>query len=85
MTVRTKKVAPKSQHLAYRDALIATMRQYAADFPADEMLAVTAHLLGSIVAMQDRTRMTSEIVMKVIADNIEVGNQEALAQIKRNK
>lgn len=45
---------------------------------AQEMLALSAHLVGQIIAMQDQRTVTPEMAMKIVARNIEQGNQEAV-------
>jgi hypothetical protein len=45
------------------------------------MCAVVAHLLGQLIALQDQTRFTPDQVMTLVAQNIETGNQEVLANL----
>lgn len=70
--------APSQKHLAYRDAILAAMRAHAGDLPADEILAITAHLVGQLIAMQDQRRFTPDLVMKIVSNNIEQGNREVV-------
>ena len=48
---------------------------------AMEMLAVTAQLVGTLIALQDQQKMTPEMAMDLVAKNIEAGNQEAIANV----
>lgn len=69
---------PTAKHQAFRDDSIALLRKHAAELPAIEMLALAAHLVGQIVALQDQRKTTSAIAMEVVAKNIELGNAEAI-------
>ncbi len=80
-----KTVKPSAEHVAFRDAMLATMRQYAADMPAEEILALTAHMVGQILAIQDQRKMTPAMGMKLIADNIEQGNREAIDGLSKSE
>ena len=39
-----------------------------------EMLAITAQLVGNLIALQDQTKHTSEACMRLVEKNIEIGN-----------
>jgi hypothetical protein len=80
-----KTVKPSAAHAAFRAAMLATMRQHAADMPAEEILALTAHMVGQILAMQDQRKMTPAMGMKLIADNIEQGNREVIDGLSKSE
>jgi len=48
---------------------------------SDEALALCAYMTGAAIAYQDQRKMTKELVWRVIADNIEAGNQAAMAEV----
>jgi hypothetical protein len=48
------------------------------DLSGVEMLAITSQFVGNLIAAQDALKYTSEQVMQMVAQNIEVGNHEAL-------
>lgn len=48
---------------------------------APEVLAITAQLVGILIALQDQRKFTHEIIMSMIVNNIEVGNQSAIAMV----
>ncbi len=74
-------VKPSAAHRAFRDDAIALLKKHAGDLDAKDMLALSAHLVGQILAMQDQRKMTPAIGMEIIARNIEVGNAEAIAEV----
>lgn len=71
-------VAPTPQMIAFREGLIACMRQHGDAMDATELLAVAAHLVGQLIAMQDQRRWTTEKVMELVSSNIEQGNREVI-------
>lgn len=76
---RMKTVAPSAKHLAFRRALEEAIRVHAADVDAADILAVMAHLVGQVVALQDQRKMTPEIAMEIVQSNMETGNAEMVS------
>lgn len=74
-------IKPTAAHRAFRDDAIALLRKHAGELDAKDMLAMSAHLVGQILAMQDQRKMTPAMGMETIARNIEVGNAEAIAEV----
>ena len=50
------------------------------DVQSDELLAIMAHTTGACLAFQDQRKMTPQQGLKLIGDNIEAGNREAIAE-----
>ena len=46
-----------------------------------KMLAVTAQLVGMLIAMQDQRKHTPSSVMAMVSSNIQVGNMTAVADL----
>ena len=82
VTTPTKLVAPSARMIACRDAMIAAIRQEAADLPADQILAITAYVVGQMIALQDQRIMTSAMALDLVSKNIEAGNQDAQREVK---
>lgn len=72
MKMRRHEPSPAAR--GFRNDVIVVLRKYADNLGAMGMLAVTAHLVGQLVAMQDQRKMTSAQAMELVASNIEVGN-----------
>ena len=70
---------PTPQQLAFRNALIETMRLHGATLRADELLAVASHFVGQLIALQDQRLFTSTTVMELVTRNVELGNRDAIA------
>lgn len=80
-----RQVAPSERHKAFRDDAIALLRKHAEQLPAEEILALAAHLVGQTLAMQDQRTMTPERGMEIVVANIEAGNHEAIANLTATK
>ncbi len=76
-----KTVAPSPEHLTFRHALEECIRREALTMQADEILAVLAHMVGQVIAMQDQRRYTPDSVMNLVSSNIERGNTEAIGML----
>lgn len=75
----------KPEHeVAYQD-LCALVNKHADKLSAMELLAVAANMVGKLVALQDHRKVTPSMVMDVVAQNIEHGNQQVLDQIAQSK
>lgn len=76
-----KSVEPKAEHMAFRKALEAAIAQHGQILDAVELLALTSHLVGQLIALQDQRSMTSAMAMQVVTSNIELGNREAVDRL----
>lgn len=74
----TKPIKPNAQHLAFRKALEAAIAHHGQDLDAAELLAITANLVGQLIALQDQRCMTPSMAMHLVRTNIEAGNQQAV-------
>jgi len=83
MNVRS--VTPQPEHVAFRNDVLDLLKKHAGHLDAKDMLALSAHLVGQLVAMQDQRTMTREIALEIVARNIEAGNAEVLANLNRSK
>lgn len=77
--MRSRPAAPK--HRAFRDDAIALLTKHGGNLGASEMLALAAHLVGRLVALQDQRVMSPAMAMEIVGKNIEQGNAEALAEV----
>lgn len=57
------------------------MRPYADAIGGAGLLAVVAYTVGQIIAMQDQRVMTTDMVCDLVSENIEAGNQQAIAEV----
>lgn len=44
-------------------------------------IALAAQLIGNLIALQDQTKFTPEMLMDVVARNIEIGNATAISNM----
>jgi hypothetical protein len=71
-------VKPSPKHVAFRDDLITVFLKHGDNLSSVEMLALAAHFTGQLIALQDQRTMTPQRAMSIVANNIELGNQEVL-------
>lgn len=74
--MKTKATKPTAAHQAFRNDAVELLRKHGAHLRSDEMLALAAHLVGQIIAMQDQRIMTQEMATQLLISNIELGNKE---------
>jgi hypothetical protein len=72
------KVAPTSQSKKFQKALERVIGNEGKDLDSTIILAVTANLVGRLIAMQDQRKYTPAQVMKMVGENIEQGNLEVI-------
>jgi len=72
---------PSAAHTKLRDEIIALVRRYGQLLDAAEILAIAAHIVGQLIALQDQRKMTREMALQLIMANIEQGNQEVIQKL----
>lgn len=72
---------PEEKHKEFREDIIALLRKYGSKLAAHEMLAIAAHVVGQLIALQDQNTMTSEMAIKLVLKNMEHGNLDAIKQL----
>ncbi len=79
-------MAPKPttpDHEAFFQDLIALMNKHAGKLDSSEMLAISANVVGKIIAMQDQRTMTQDKAMEIVAKNIEMGNRQVIDEMAK--
>jgi len=79
--MKERRVTPKHEHHAFRNDALALLKKHAGHLDAKDMLALSAHMVGQIIAMQDQRTMTRDIAIEIVMRNIEAGNAEVLANL----
>ena len=72
---------PSAAHTALRDDMVALIRKHGANLEAAEILAIAAHMVGQLIALQDQRKMTREMALQIVSANIEQGNQEVVGKL----
>ncbi len=49
---------------------------------ATEVLAIMSHMVGQLIALQDQRQWTPQRALEFVAQNIELGNQSVIDQLK---
>ena len=81
---KLKRTIPSDRHKAIRDKLIAILKEHADKdgLSAQEMLALAAHTVGQLIALQDQRKITPKMAMEIVARNIQQGNIEVVEGLK---
>lgn len=69
-------------HTAFRDAVVQAMQPFKEKLSAVEILALTSHLVGQLIALQDQTKYTPGQVIALVRNNIELGNKEVVDDLR---
>lgn len=80
-----KSYPPLTPHREFRDDLLAVIRKHGAKLEAAEILAIAAHLVGQIIALQDQRTMSREMALQIVGANIEQGNQEVVGKLTNER
>lgn len=72
---------PDSNHRQFHNELKKVVIKYNGRIDVKEMLALTSHMVGVLVAMQDPRKMTAEKAMMMIGENIQIGNIDAMKEM----
>ena len=75
----------KSEHEATYQELVAIVRRHADQLSALEILAIAANMVGKLIALQDQRTVSPSAAMEVVSKNIEMGNQQALAEVSKSR
>lgn len=75
-----EQLAKPEHEVAYHD-LCNLVRKHADAMTALELLAVAANMVGKLVALQDQRTVTPARAMEVVAQNIELGNRQAVGEL----
>lgn len=82
---KTKLFSTDARHVTFKRDLEKLLRKHAGRLPADHLLAIAAQVLGMIAALQDQRKFTPEMVMAMIADNIQKGNDGMVSNLMDTK
>lgn len=77
-----KHAAPGDKHFMLRQDLVNVLRRHQEVLCPAELLAVSSQLVGNLIALQDETRMSPDLAMEIVLQNIEEGNRTAVADLQ---
>lgn len=75
MPQQTKGMQPNAEDQAFLTAL---KEQMPKDMPVQRILAITSQFVGQLVALQDQRKITVDMAMQIVQENIVIGNQAML-------
>lgn len=74
------KICDPAHEVAYQE-LVKLLHKHGDKIGAAEMLAIAANMIGKLIALQDQRVITNDMAMEIVGSNIELGNQQAIAQM----
>lgn len=74
--MRTVETTAAHEHL-FRD-IVQVLMTYEDKLDSEEMMAVLARMVGYMIALQDKNKMTPQIAIEVVQANMQEGNRYAI-------
>lgn len=79
MQIKSKAIEPKHNEL--KNDIAGVLKKYEKLLDAQEILAITAQIVGMVIAMQDQKKITPAMAYEVVAQNIEAGNRAIIEDL----
>lgn len=83
MKIKTQLTRPEHE-VAYQD-ICALLNKHSDKLSPAELLAIASNMVGKLVALQDQRTMHPSMAMEIVAQNLEVGNLQAIQQVMASK
>jgi hypothetical protein len=81
---KTKLVQPTKEYDELQREVMNVIKKYSDNMDAIEILAILSYTVGQCCAMQNQYKYNSDMLMRIISQNIELGNQHAIDSIFEN-
>jgi hypothetical protein len=78
-------IAKPEHEIAYQKLTALVRKQADKGLSTLELLALAANMVGKLVAMQDQRTVTPERALKIVADNVALGNEQAVEALLQTK
>lgn len=69
-----EKIKPRFSHLDFNKDMQAVIEKHKHILNPADMLALAAHLVGWLMALQDEQHVSEQAAMEMIAKNMQIGN-----------
>lgn len=73
------------KHQVAYDSVLALVKSQVPGISAVELLAIAANLVGKLIAMQDQRAVSVEMALKIVSENVEMGNAQMYKELIRTK
>lgn len=80
--MRLVSVANDSAHREMHRRIVRFLADITSEMPAVEVLAIAAHIVGQLIALQDQRVMSPNQALDLVASNIDLGNAAAIRELK---
>lgn len=75
-----KRIPTTPAHEAFYHEACALLKKHVGNLSAEDLLALTAQLVGHTIAFQDMRTTSRERALEIVMANIESGNAHAIAE-----
>lgn len=83
--MRAFTVTPGPEHEVAYQEIVALCAKHKDSVSAEELLAIAANVVGKFLAHQDQRTMSKERALEIVIRNIELGNQQVIAELLQSK
>lgn len=83
--IKTKLFSTDARHQTFKRDVDKLLKKHAPRLPAQDLLAVASQIVGMLVALQDQRTMTPEMAMRIVAENVEAGNEEIVRNLSKSE
>ena len=83
--MKTRLFGTDARHATFKKDLDKLLKKHCSRLPAQHLLAISAQVTGMLVALQDQRKYTPEMVMAIVAENIEEGNKGMVSNLMASK
>ena len=83
--MKTKAYGTDARHHTFKRDVDKLLKKHIHRLPATHLLAIASQVVGMIIALQDQKKVTPEMAMAIVAENIELGNKGIIDNFKAAK
>lgn len=85
MTTPMKSVKATETDQALHADIAALIKRHLTPDTPERALAIASQVVGQVLALQDKRKMTKEMAFDVMLSNIEMGNQQVIGNLHQTK
>ena len=80
-----KRMEPGDADKRLHADIAALIKRHLSPDTSDRVLAIASQVVGQVLAMQDQRKMTKDMALQIVMENIEAGNQAVIASLQNTK
>ena len=79
-----RSIASTPEHEALNTELFDVILRHR-HIPAEELLAIASNIVGKLIAMQDQHKYTTDQIIRLVEENMALGNASIMATLQNTK